>query len=859
MKKRKFSLMLMVLTSIAGMGQQVIGSFPQMDGGFESQLPITLTNTTIPNGVPRIDWTAQNNSGTAIVMATGGRSGPKFLSFSATATRKLQSPTAGNMAVLSSTPYTIQFYYKSSATASNGQVGVSTDGTGSPGTYVSVALPNSNGLWTKVTQTASGAVSTANPRYGIGIIRFSGASGATISLDDFVMYAGAADLTPPEPPGSLAFSGISANSLALSWGAASGGTDGGGYVVVRYSVDPAQTDNPNANGIYSTGSVVQGTHPGTVVYSGTSATFTDTGLSPGTTYFYKVYTADKAFNYSPASTGNCSTSGTVMPTVQASLIQFHDVLSNTVTTGWTNGNGSKRMVLINTQNFFTVPLNGSDPVANPVYSTPGEQVVFNGTGNSAIVSGLIPSISYWFRVYEYNGTGPNTVFNTLTVSGNPDSFQTIAVLTSPLIENPVFSTISSESAVLGGTIVSSGGTGITERGTVWDTIPGVNLNNHKLGEGGTTIGVFAHYRTLPAKSKIRFRAYAANTIGTSLSEEVTFFTLAPEPGSHVTGFSGSATGTDSIRLNWNTISPGADGYLILQRPGNIASTMIPEDGVFYPPGSATGDAVVSGNVQAGALPEFVVTGLIPLTRYTFSIIPFAWDGVNPQTINYFNSPVIPFTTCTTLTPIPANYTWTGPGQGDWTLPSNWNPSRDIPVINDNLQFTGGTDQTVINVPGQTVGRISVSGNTTVTLISEAGSLLELRGNEGTGLAVDSGSVLVLSGNKAILLALDSGATGLIRGKVLFDGNTLGTGHKITAAGDSSLVFLKGSLFTAGSKLTGNPFGTGTPNSVIFQNGSTYVSEGGGNPFGLPQPASVSVFQKGSLYKHKTSGFPSVSG
>jgi hypothetical protein len=41
-------------------GQQVIGEFPSMDGGFSTQSVGNLTSTTIGNGVERTDWTVQN-------------------------------------------------------------------------------------------------------------------------------------------------------------------------------------------------------------------------------------------------------------------------------------------------------------------------------------------------------------------------------------------------------------------------------------------------------------------------------------------------------------------------------------------------------------------------------------------------------------------------------------------------------------------------------------------------------------------------------------------------------------------------------------------------------------------------------
>ncbi len=119
------------------------------------------------------------------------------------------------------------------------------------------------------------------------------------------------------------------------------------------------------------------------------------------------------------------------PTDQASLLIFSPT-NNSVTASWTNGNGSRRIVLMNTTNSFVDPANGTDPAATTVFSNTGQQVVFNGTGNSVTVTGLNPIATYWLRVYEYNGTGTATMFNVNTATDNPLSFTTLAAPCVPI-------------------------------------------------------------------------------------------------------------------------------------------------------------------------------------------------------------------------------------------------------------------------------------------------------------------------------------------------------------------------------------------------------------------------------------------
>ncbi len=125
------------------------------------------------------------------------------------------------------------------------------------------------------------------------------------------------------------------------------------------------------------------------------------------------------------------------PTQQASNIILYPA-NNEITAEWTPGNGARRIVKINTSNTFTPPVDGTSPIANTYYGGSGEQVVFNGATqiidsfpfNGVSVSGLAPNTTYWFRVYEYNGTGSGTRYNIASGVNNPISGNTTNTQTS---------------------------------------------------------------------------------------------------------------------------------------------------------------------------------------------------------------------------------------------------------------------------------------------------------------------------------------------------------------------------------------------------------------------------------------------
>ncbi|MFI7423393.1 cellulose binding domain-containing protein [Nonomuraea sp. NPDC049684] len=106
--------------------------------------------------------------------------------------------------------------------------------------------------------------------------------GAGLAVDSFSFGSGGGttDRTPPTTPGTPAASGTTSAATTLTWGAS---TDTGGSGLAGYDVLRATGD--------------------TFTQVGTSATtsYTDTGLTPATTYRYRVRARDGAGNLSPES------------------------------------------------------------------------------------------------------------------------------------------------------------------------------------------------------------------------------------------------------------------------------------------------------------------------------------------------------------------------------------------------------------------------------------------------------------------------------------------------------------------------------------------------------------------------------
>lgn len=156
-----------------------------------------------------------------------------------------------------------------------------------------------------------------------------------------------------------------------------------------------------------------------------------TGSASGT------YTGSIVHSSAPAASVSLPLFGTVTdgsltaPTVQASAIVCYPT-NTTITVEWTPGNGAYRVVKINTVNSFTVPADGSSPAPATGYSGSGEQVIYNGATefidgsqfNGCTITNLIPNTLYWFRVYDYNGTGSGTRYLATPAANNPSSATT---------------------------------------------------------------------------------------------------------------------------------------------------------------------------------------------------------------------------------------------------------------------------------------------------------------------------------------------------------------------------------------------------------------------------------------------------
>ena len=396
----------------ASWGQtQTIGSFPYMDGGFEGQ----TATTTLTSILSTTAWSVSNtgNSTTRAIVSDAAiaRTGSKYGSHTTSGTNvRIQTPTTATAAnaPLASTSYTVQFYYKTTTDqSSNLQGSIYNDVTNTvPNNSRSTVTSSvySQGVWTKATVTHTSNSATVASSLNFAGVRHAAITSSNVLIDDFVVYAGSVDTTPPTAATVSTVSIASATTFNVGW-TASTDADKTGYMVVRYAADPTGQPLPNTNGIYGVGNSI-GT--GTVAYLGTGNSFTDTVANTNVQYYYRIFTVDKAFNYSAPLDLTTVVDNT--PPGDPGLVSVAGVSSTSLLVGWnaaTSIDGGGYMVV----RYATSPNADNDPTQKTTYAAAGTYtngtgsltgtVVYVGTALTVTDSGLTTGTTYYYKVYTF--------------------------------------------------------------------------------------------------------------------------------------------------------------------------------------------------------------------------------------------------------------------------------------------------------------------------------------------------------------------------------------------------------------------------------------------------------------------------
>lgn len=375
-------------------------------------------------------------------------------------------------------------------------------------------------------------------------------------------------------------------------------------------------------------------------------------------------------------------------------------------------------------------------------------------------------------------------------------------------------------------------------------------------------GTSATVTGLTNETTYYFKAFVTNDDGYSNGREVSarpYVPFAATPSAlALSTVAGAASTAQAYALAGSSLP--ANGSIRVTLPTN-SGYEVSDDNVAF---GQTATLAYAGTALSTTAPPTVYVRLAAATStgtYAKSLTNTILDASGTATAS---------TATVSLTgTVGATYTWVGGNtNASWTLAANWSPARSAPTSADALVFSGGTFSANISTTVvQNVGQLSLLNNATLSIgVNGERTLVVNDGVPGPDFTIEAGSSLTLTTTNSVAhgtaVQLGTGATARIAGTVLLTGTALGT-HTLTGSGSAgSLEFVSGSVFTTTAKYSGgNPFGSATAllNNVVFRSGARYEHGGGGDPFGLAQPGSVTVFEPGSYYLFTASGAPALAG
>lgn len=305
-------------------------------------------------------------------------------------------------------------------------------GSRSDSVYTRTALPYLGGLWNHVTTETEYAV-----------------------FDN--IYASSPCVTGPEPTVNAVVPTVTTTTTTATF-TITPGNGSGRLLVLRAPGSSAGrpvdgTEYP-AGSTYGTGAPLgTGSY---AVYAGNGTSAIVTGLLPNTAYTYELFEYQGTgcqINYlqSVAMGGSFQTPPCQLasaPTVAATAATVTLSGTNGAVLTWQPGNGTGRLVVLRVGQAPTgVPANGTTYTAAPSFGggttlAAGEYVVYAGAGNSVIVSGLPSGQTVYAAVYEYNGTGCATAYQTAA----PATAQLVVPTPPPGTRNFYFGNLHAHSA-----------------------------------------------------------------------------------------------------------------------------------------------------------------------------------------------------------------------------------------------------------------------------------------------------------------------------------------------------------------------------------------------------------------------------
>lgn len=472
----------------------------------------------------------------------------------------------------------------------------------------------SNGNVSSVTVTNLALASI----YFFQVFEYNGTSGTenyltTSAANNPASQATLASTSALTQPTNLIFSNITGTTLIGSFTTASGNPTG--YLVIRSTAASIPTAPVNGTN-YTTGSNYGSDR---VAYAGPSASFSDSGLGNGITYYYTIYSFSGSGSTTNYLTSNpLQNSVTTIPPAPV-IANASAIASNGFTANWSATTGAVDYLLdLSTDNFATL--------------VPGYSSLLVGSVTSYQAAGLIAGTSYRYRVRARNNSGISVSSNSTAVTTLPSPPTGLSI--SNVADNSFSLTWSKSLGATGYLIDVSPNSSFTT----------LTYNNINAGDVSSfSIGGLA------AGSTYYVRVRSSNTTGpSSNSSSVSATTYAVFPSQQSGSISFSNVNSTSITANF-TVGNGSSRLMVVSFGAPLTAT--PVNGFSYSADTKFGSGTPIGNgfvVSTGAGPV-TVTNLQSTSLYYFQVFEFNGSGgtenYNKQTVtgNPLSQSTISFT------------------------------------------------------------------------------------------------------------------------------------------------------------------------------------------------------------------------
>jgi hypothetical protein len=465
----------------------------------------------------------------------------------------------------------------------------------------------------------------------------------------------------------IVFSAIGQGTLTLNWTAGTGGTE---RLVVAHASTPITQDPvdgtayANAAGNFSTGTDLGGGNK--VIYRGATNSVTVTNLTPGITYYFKVYevsgtTTSTNYLTSDGASGNPANKASLatVPTNQPTAMTFSSIASTSMTVGFTAAVGTPDGYIV-VMGAGSNPTNAAvtdgvtyavgDPLGGGTVAYIGDASTF-----SFPLSGLTANIVYNFDIYSFNGSGGT--INYLTTGGPLESSRSTLAATKPTTASTAlaFSNVQGTTLTLGVTVPGAGGgtsrlvvaregaavtfspvdgVSYTAGGFTAGTEVGPVGDGNKIVASGTN--AFA-ITGLVADKTYHFAVFEFNGTGGSGAEN--YFTTAltgsqqTEPATQASSPVFSSVTTTSMTLSWT--SGDGDRRLVIARQGSAVATDPTDNTGTYAANNDWNNNTPSGTpigagfvVYDGTGSSVTLNNLVAGTTYHFAVYEYNGGSVS---------------------------------------------------------------------------------------------------------------------------------------------------------------------------------------------------------------------------------------